>query len=234
MAAWLNLRYTLGQRRDAFVRGLKRNGFSIEEGLPNEPRDGDLLVTWNRIGQGDVAAKAFEARGLPVLVAENAAFGNDFSGRRWYSMARHMHNTAGCFPVDGPERWDALGVDLMPWRTCGETVVLPQRGIGPAGVAMPRNWTASGRVRKHPGQGQAVPLEQDLANCGRVVTWGSGAAIKALMWGIPVESHMPNWIGEQDNTDQGRLEMFRRLAWAQWTLEEISEGEPFRRLLCAS
>jgi hypothetical protein len=64
-----------------------------------------------------------------------------------------------------------------------------------------------------------------------VVTWGSGAAIKALQWGIPVVSEMPDWIGEQDNTDAGRLEMFRRLAWAQWTMEEIAHGEPFARLL---
>ena len=51
------------------------------------------------------------------------------------------------------------------------------------------------------------------------------------MWGIRVESHMPNWIGEQDNTDEGRVAMFRRLAWAQWTLEEIESGEPFQRLI---
>ena len=71
----------------------------------------------------------------------------------------------------------------------------------------------------------------DLARCGRVVTWGSGAAIKALLWGIPVVSEMPDWIGEQNNTDEGRLAMLRRLAWAQWTMDEISEGVPFRCLL---
>lgn len=59
----------------------------------------------------------------------------------------------------------------------------------------------------------------------------SGAALQALLWGIPVASEMPDWIGAQDNTDAGRLAMFRRLAWAQWTLEEISDGLPFRSLL---
>ena len=66
---------------------------------------------------------------------------------------------------------------------------------------------------------------------GKVVTWGSGAAIKALQMGIRVHSDMPHWIGEQDNTTEGRLAMFRRLAWAQWTLEEIASGLPFERLL---
>lgn len=225
MRALLNLRYTLPERRAAFERGLKRIG------------DPEVYVTWNRIGAADQVAKQYEERGVPVIVAENAAWGNDFAGGRWYSLARGTHNTAGRFPIGGTERFDRLGVELAPWRTGGERVVLPQRGIGPAGVAMPRDWPAQqrGRVRRHPGTGACIPLEQDLAAAGEVVTWGSGAAVKALMWGIRVESHMPNWIGEQDNTDAGRLEMLRRLAWAQWTLTEIEGGEPFERLLrCTS
>jgi hypothetical protein len=55
--------------------------------------------------------------------------------------------------------------------------------------------------------------------------------VQALMLGIPVESHMPGWIAEQNNTDAGRLAMFRRLAWAQWRLEELRTGEPFARML---
>ncbi len=64
-----------------------------------------------------------------------------------------------------------------------------------------------------------------------MITWGSGSAIKALMWGIKVESHMPSWIAEQDNTDHGRLKMFRELAWANWTLKEITRGDSFKWLL---
>lgn len=223
MRALLNLRYTLPERRAAFEKGLKRIG------------DPEVFCTWNRIGAADQVAKQYEERGVPVIVAENAAWGNDFAGGRWYSLARGMHNTAGRFPIGGAERFDRLGVDLVPWRAGGERVVLPQRGIGPVGVAMPRDWPAQqrGRVRRHPGTNACIPLEQDLAAAGEVVTWGSGAAIKALMWGIRVESHMPNWIGAQANTDEDRLRMFRELAWAQFTLEEIESGEPFRRLLNA-
>ena len=221
MRAVLNLRYTVPERRAAFEQGLKRIG------------DPEAYVTWNRLGTADRTAKEYEARGLPVIVAENSSWGNDFQGRHWYSLALNYHNTAGMFPIGGPERWGSLGVDLMPWRTSGETVVLPQRGIGPIGVAMPRDWPAkqTGRVRSHPGRKPSKPLEEDLATAGKVVTWGSGAAVKALMWGIPVESHMPNWIGEQNNTDEGRLAMCRRLAWAQWDLAEIASGEAFEWLL---
>lgn len=231
--AWLNLRHVDSERGTLFTQGLQCVRYEVLRGVTLDPQSGDALVTWNRIGPGEAAARVFEARGLPVIVAENATWGNDFAGHQWLTLARGAHNTAGRFPEGGPERWDDLGVTPEPWRTSGETVVLPQRGLGSPPTAMPREWpyTVQGRVRPHPGMRAAVPLHDDLANAGRVITWGSGAAVKALMWGIPVESHMPGWIGEQDNTDVGRLAMFRRLAWAQWTPDEIQSGEVFERLI---
>lgn len=237
MIAWLNLRHTVPERTRAFQQGLRRMGYVVESGTTGRPRPKDILVTWNRIGAGRIAAESFESRGNTVLVAENATWGNGFLGRQWYTIARNWHNTSGRFPAADGFRWDRLGVGLPEFRTEGETVILPQRGIGQPPVSMPLDWPQrahkvhGGRIRAHPGQGQATLLEADLSRCGKVVTWGSGAAIKALMLGIPVVSEMPNWIGEQDNTELGRLEMFRRLAWAQWELGEIASGEPFARLI---
>ena len=223
----LNLRYSLTERVQAFERGLGRLGFKVKPGA----QPADVLVTWNRIGGVDRAASTYET----VLVAENAAWGNGFMGGRWLSLARNRHNTAGMFPVGGADRWDDLGVELKPWRTEGETVVLPQRGIGSPPTAMPRDWPAKqkGRIRMHPGQNKVKPLEEDLATAGKVVTWASGGAVKALMWGIKVESHYPLWVAKQDNTDSDRLRMLRELAWCQWTIEEIASGMPFERLLYA-
>jgi hypothetical protein len=206
----------------------------VVPGITLKPQPGDILVTWNRIREGDVAARAFEREGLPVLVAENATWGGEFQGERWYTLARGFHNMAGRFPVGDSDRWDRLGCELADWRTGGETVVLLQRGLGPREVAMPRGWTWPGRVRSHPGNRQGLDLRLDLDRAGLVVTWGSGAAVLALIWGIPVVSHMPNWIAAQKNTDADRLRMFRELAWAQFTLDEIQSGWAFERLLCAS
>lgn len=239
MKAWLNLRHAVPKRRAAFVKGLERVGYKVLEDVTTRPGERDILVTWNRIGAGKLAALAFESRGRPVLVTENAAWGNDFGFGHWYTVARRFHNTAGMFPIGSHDRWDDMGIDLLPWRTGGETVILPQRGIGPPEVAMPLDWaqrvkaSTGARIRPHPGTGRCIPLDRDLDKAGHVITWGSGAAIKALMLGIRVTSHMPNWIGEQDNTDEGRLAMFRRLAHAQWRLSEIETGEPFKRLLAA-
>lgn len=238
MRAWLNLRNTLPERVEGFRKGLSKLGYTVTPGFTQSPGSKDILVTWNRIAVGDSTAKIFEDRGLPVIVAENGSWGRQFAGDAWYTLALSRHNTAGNFRIGGPERWEALDVDLAPWKTSGETVILAQRGIGSPPTAMPRDWANRarkrhrGRIRTHPGKREAGnPLALDLVNCGRAITWGSGAAVKALVWGIPVVSEMPNWIGQQDNTDAGRLAMFRKMAWAQWRMAEIESGEAFAWLL---
>lgn len=206
-------------------------------GICLEPSPRDILVTWNRVGVGQVSARAFERKGLHVLVTENATWGNDFAGEQWLYLGKNWHNMTGRFPIGPGDRWDALGIDMQPWRSGGETVILPQRGIGQPPVAMPARWAQKvvhshpGRIRAHPGIKNCIPLEQDLAQCGHVITWGSGAAIKALMMGIKVTSYMPDWIGQCDNTDADRLRMFRELAWAQFRLSEFESGEAFARML---
>lgn len=224
--AWLNERTKIAGRKDALVAGLNACGYAVCEGIPT--RLADLFVTWNRSSFADAAAREFEAHGRDVVVLENASWNGVVPGQ-WLHVARNRHNTAGCFRVGGPSRWDELCVNLEPWRgAAGETVALAQRGIGSPPTAMPRDWPSRQRcrVRQHPGRGATVQhLRDDLAKCSRVRTWGSGAAIIALMWGIAVESDMPRWIGEQDNTDAGRVAMLRKLAWAQWRIEEIASGE---------
>lgn len=222
-----SLRPDLHYRREAFDAGLKAVGYT-----PADPGKCDLYLVWNRYGTRELQADRVEERGGRVLVAENATWGNDFLGGHWYSIWPRFHNRADSIRDGGPDRWDGLGVQLADWRPeGGEIVGLMQRGIGPRGT--PARWTPPGctRIRQHPGTKPCVPLEQDLANASEVRTWGSGAAVKALMWGIRVKSYMPNWCGEQQNTDESRLAMFRKLAHAQWTLNEIEAGEPFARLL---
>lgn len=233
MKAWLNLRHPIAERTTAFTKGLQSLGYAVQLGVTFDPGPQDVLISWNRIRDGARSADVFEASGRPVLIVENALWGNDFKDGPWLSLSKGMHNTAGTFPVGGAERWDSLGVTLPKFRESGETVVLPQRGIGPKEVAMPSSWPRlqKGRLRPHPGRLLGKPLEEDLFTAGKVVTWGSGAAVKALLMGISVESHMPNWSAAQDNTEEGRLQMFRTLAWSQWRLSEIANGDAFRWLL---
>lgn len=251
MKAYVLLREQVHYRRQAFASGLSACGFQVDYTPPVRPNPEDLLVVWNRYGGGERTAQAFERAGARVLVAENGYLGKDWLGETWYAVALSQHNGAGKWPAGPDSRWDSLGVELAPMREGGEVVLLPQRGIGPPGVAMPREWTdqtytrlrargIKARVRAHPGQNKCVPLEQDLERAGAVVTWGSGAALKALVMGIPVFYDFPQWIGAPAcaRFDEGmvpatdcRLAMFRRLIWAQWRLRELADGTAFRHLL---
>lgn len=244
---------SLHYRREVFQEGLKRLGYAVGHGPKANPEPHDVLLIWNRGLLNDSHAKRYEAVGARVLVTENGYFGKDRSGHQFFALALGHHLGAGAWEEGSEDRWAPLNVKLAPWRSAGrEIVVLPQRGIGEPGVAMPRDWPAKIvgrlkqvtdrpiRVRPHPGKARTDPYD-DLRGAWAAVTWASGAGIKSLICGIPVFHEMPTWIGgpasrlgidDLENPFLGdRLPMFRRLAWSQWSVDEIRSGEPFRRLL---
>lgn len=240
------LRPSLHYRRDAFDAGLRAAGYEVVDAL-TKPEPGDVVLAWNRTGGVGETAHHLERRGATVLVTENGYLGKHWRGGEWFALAVGHHAGAGKWPDGGPERWDSWGVELAPWKDGTETVILGQRGIGEPGIKSPDNWAEGvrstigfGRIRPHPGQGEGIPLEVDLANAREVVTWASGAALQALTLGVPVWYRFPQWIGAKAcrplseygaepprMDDRDRLAMFRRLAWAMWTLDEIRSGEPF-------
>jgi hypothetical protein len=152
-------------------------------------------------------------------------------------------------------RWTSQHIELKPWRQDGEEIiVLPQRGFGASEISQPQDWveatvkalkrvtTRPVRVRPHPGNNPpAIPLEQDLKNAWAVVVWASSAGIKALAQGVPVFYLFPKWIGWRgarfglDHLESpylgSRERAFHLIGWAQWSVEELSQGLPFRYLL---
>lgn len=244
-------------RRDGFIAGIRALGAELAERPPRVLAAEDVLIIWNRYGDNEQHAKRYEAAGGTVIVAENGYIGHSASGDKLFALARGQHNGAGWFPAGEEPRWKQQHITLHPPRAGGkEIVVLPSRGIGPHGVAMPQGWTQDilrqipamttlpVRVRPHPGQKLAEPLERDLRNAAAVVTWASGAAIKALALGIPVFYFLPNWIagvaGHYGCTrlcaippvdEAARDYAMHRIGWAQWSIEEIATGIPLRNLL---
>lgn len=236
-------------RREAFVAGLNRAGYKVVNAL-NNPDPDDILVGWNRYGNTLEQSKMFERRGARCLIVENGYL-SALTPDRWFSISLHEHAGLGEWNEGGPERWDAMGVELLPWRTGPETLILAQRGIGSPDVASPDRWAEHtmkklgvGRIRRHPAnRNDAIPLGKDLERVGQVVTWASSAALVALTQGIPCWYGLDGWIGasacrpvsefgqdpKRDSAD--RLAMFRRLAWAQWRVSEIESGAAFMNLL---
>ncbi len=241
-------------QREAFSDGLIAAGYqimaSVDKVLP-----GDALLCWSRKSIWGALADEFEAGGGVVFVAENAYLPASLIGPGWYALAEGQHCGAGRWPNGSGDRWDALGVELRPWREGGtETLILDQNGGGSQMVRSPKGWSEvvqkqiGGRIRWHPwkvatGKVPAQPpIEQDLANAKQAVTWNSSAALTALVMGVPVFNEFPHWIGslaarpiaefgqEPKRDDEARLAMFRRLAFAMWRVDEIRSGKPFTEL----
>lgn len=235
-----------------------------------QPQPDDVLLIWNHSPASDQFVRTYRQAGAKIIVAENGYLGREWRGGVWYALALDHHNGAGSWRYSDKEvqalgkersdpqlahRWDSWGVDLAPWREDGgDIVILAQRGIGELGVREPPGWHRQAlralqgrtkrkvRIRRHPGENnRCTPLCDDLAGAWACVTWGSAAALKAMMMGIPVFHGFPQWIGGPAALPWGgdieapfrgdRLPMFRRLAYAQWDLQEIQSGEAFAKLI---
>lgn len=258
MRAVCLIRPALVYRREAFSAGLRAVGFKVDFAHMSPPKRDDVLVIWNRYGYADYVAKEYEARGAAVIVCENGYLGKDWLNDSWFAIALNHHAGVGKWRVGGPERWDDLKVSMEPFREDGkELLILGQRGIGEQGIASPRDWAQiaqrrhGGRIRPHPGdmsvRVKPVALEDDLEGVGAAATWASAAGLRCLLLGVPVFHGLKKWIGAGaavpmhemggdwssicNRDPEKRLEMFRRLIWAQWRLSEIESGEAFRWLL---
>jgi hypothetical protein len=123
--------------------------------------------------------------------------------------------------------------------------------MGTHPVAMPRGWTSDVLDRlatrtKRPivvryPQYRIHPFEPELKGAHAVVTWASGAGIKAIINGYPVFYEMPHWIGSYAAINGlnslefpylgERDTLLHRISWAMWKAKEIENGDVFRCLL---
>lgn len=247
MKANILLHQSAHYRIDLYSKGFQSHGYTVIQDKNARPQPEDVLLVWNRNPANERMVKLYESVGALVLVTENGYLGKTKALAKWH------HSGAGEWHVGEEDRFSRLGIEVKPWRTDGEHVlVLPQRSIGEIGVAMPRNWEAQLlprlkkltnrpiRIRKHPGKKDCVPIEEDLKNAWCAVVWASGAGLKAICQGIPVFHDYGKWIGAGGASCNFNIEspylgdrsaMLHRVAWSQWDWEEISSGEAFKYLL---
>ena len=244
-------------RREAFVAGLRRAGYSVVDRAPGPDGPDDALVIWNRYGSFERQADDWEAKGGMVIVAENGYLGRDSEGRQLYALSVHGHNGSGWFPVGSEHRFAALGVEVKPWRQTGEHIVVRgQRGIGTAQMRSPPDWHQGAkrrlgsltrrpvRVIEHPGRKPYErPFEEELVGAWACAIWASAVGVLALVSGIPVLCEAPSWICKAAASphledaaqplmdDELRRAALHRMAHGQWSVAEIETGEPFARFL---
>ena len=232
---------------DALMAGLRALGVS--------DLGDDVAVTW-----GWRTGKQWRAAGYRVLVLERGYIGDrlgKYSSLAWNGL--NGRGTFPEYPDDGGERFRACGFNLGAKRNGGEyTLIIGQVATDAAvsGVNI-REWYAQAieiaeaeyglpvLFRPHPddvSRGLArhnATLADDLSGAAHVVTYSSNAAVDALLAGIDtvaVDAGSMAYgvagtaIGAAANFD-AREEWAYRLAWKQWTLDEIASGEALRGLV---
>lgn len=227
---------------------------------PRQDYTGDVMLTWNLHGDKERARDRFEAQGGRVIVFEEGYTRGIWEAKH-FAASLHGHNGSGTWLPEwhgaaDEGRWLSLAIPFTSWREDGgHVLVCGQRGIGSSLMASPPEWhnrvaerlreytSREIVVRTHPGKDKAAraTLDDQLAGAWACVIWSSGCGVRALLHGIPVIREAPHWILEgaagfgiqciEDPPTPDRLEAFARMAWAQWTIEEIRRGDVYRHLL---
>jgi hypothetical protein len=222
-----------GIHGEALRAGLARHGIK---------RDPHFVAVWGwRTGQ------AYRAAGREVLVLERGYLGDRFA---WTSIGWNGLNGRAEFPQypdDSGARFRALGVPLQPLRPAGDYALIVGQVPGDAALQgrdlrgwyaqqAARDWGVPCRFRPHPlgakrGPVPVVPgaarldgpLDDALARAAIVVTFNSNVGVDAMVAGKPVTcddaGSMIYGVAPPD-----REAWAHRLAWRQWSLDEIRSG----------
>jgi len=228
---------------DAFIAGAKRHGLE-EKQFP------DLLVTWGVRQQESIAAQI--ARGGDVCVLEcgylgdrlkntSVSFGGELNGRARFPQAQdngerfakdfafapwsHRDGfTLILGQVPGDMSLAPVNGDLTEW--CEQAAQMPGAVFRPHPKA-PDTPCPSGA---HPiGKGT---LAQCLAEARVAVTFNSNAGVDAVLAGVPtIATDCGSMAWPVTSHDFGaplvrpnRAKWAARLAWCQWTIDEMASG----------
>lgn len=175
----------------------------------------------------------------------------------YFRVTKNALQCRGDEPSDGT-RFHALGVEIKPWReTLGDTLLLCEQNDNfmAAAVGYKGNWRRNTlaklaamklpykiRVRPwNPDKKQnAVTLLHELPTLRAVITHSSGAAITALLEGVPAisesgaASRLTGPLTRENIMSWQRPTNREQFAWAladnMWTLDEIRSGKAWEAL----
>ena len=235
------------RNHEAMRRGLQRHGIT-----PVSPETCDVLIAWGVHQQEQI--QACVDRGGHYLVMEAGHVGDRlrYTSCGWDGLAgRGRYPDA----PDGDRWGRLFGGLMRPWRTSGSYALLIGQVPTDAAVADLPSFQAWANktvldlhgyevvYRPHPLSAgtfcppgarlaKPAPLSADLADAACVVAYSSTASIEAVLFGVPtvtmsrgamawpVTSHV---IGDLLTPD--RTAWAHRLAYAQWSLDELASGE---------
>lgn len=202
---------------EAFAMGALRSGAGPYVASVTDPQDCDIAVVFGvekkavpfSKHRGEIIRRQQEA-GKKVIVLETGYVDRD----RYYAAGFGGLNNRADFRNKGMpgDRWEALGVDLKPWREKGEHIVLcgqipwdasvqhtdHLKWIHDKALELLRGTQRDIVFRGHPlYQGEYPlpesvritrsdkPLAEDLKNARALVTFNSNSAVEAIIAGVP-------------------------------------------------
>lgn len=217
----------------------------------------DVVVVFGLQWKGAWVLRDYQAAGIPVVVVDygyckrtNHIF--DWKSGHWQVSLGGLNNVpVGDFPSD---RWDALGIEIKErggnpdgyTLICTQTTGDASHGCDEQGIQQWVNeqfqkWPKP-ILRPHPLQEHLTydkptlpgSLKNALEDARRVVVMNSNTGHEALIAGVPVTSTMPAAYSELTGelpSMETRLRYFHRLAYGQWTWDEMRQGLPQKFLM---
>lgn len=231
----------------AFKEGLKRHGIESTIENPMNYTQSDLAVVWGMRQERVIRCQREEKSDF--LVMENGYLGDrlqnpslGFNGLNGYADFY-----ADDVPSDRGEKWAHL---IKPWKDGGDYYLICGQVLGDASLegvdyigwlhSIPQEHAGKPvKFRPHPvGFGYTVAhtvtqgsLAHDLDHAAGVITFNSNSAVDALLAGVPVVvsdkgSMVYHDVGHtlDDWKRPDRRKIVDRLAYCQWTHDEISQG----------
>lgn len=231
------------EHADMMHVGLARVGVTI-----TDADSADFLVTW-----GERSRRKLTRYGKPILVMERAYLGDrfDWMSIGWDGLNGNANFCNEDVPDD---RWRRLWRDQMQPITRGDGALIigqvngdaslggidcekwardVRRGLGSMGIDSTYRPHPQSASRRPPTAADHASLAEQMAACDFVVTYSSNAGVLAAMAGkrVTAESDVSmiwdiaghGW--QDDKMLLDRDDWGRKLAYCQWTPEEVKRGD---------
>lgn len=188
---------------------------------------------------------AVVAAGVEWFYIDNGYFNSKWKGGDCYRVTRNRLQHAGQLPSNG-DRWRELRIDVKPWRTGGEIVLIAQQSpwwYKWQGMDID-SWTQRAKdvaadwpveIRGKPTTKALPPI--DWSKIKAVIAHSSNVAIDGLIEGVPclldawyagAYSLAGDWHARTLRKPDNRQAVFACLADNQWTVDEIRAGVAWR------
>lgn len=212
----------------------------------------DAVALFGLQGQGRKIYDEYVSAGIPVIVLDYGYVGRTDSVHNW--KTGYWQASLGALNQVPPfacpaDRFDSLGVAIATKGgdpkgyalLCAQTPGDASHGMSKAQL---QDWYAEQQVvypglviRPHPladdldygiARCKGGALAEALAGARLVVTYNSNVGHDALLAGVPVVAHGPaayaELAGETLPSMEVRRDYFNRVAYGQWTFDEMREG----------